>query len=48
MCLQETKQESFGLRFIRKFCPPSFDNFVFLPSVGVSGGVVMLVVVGGP
>jgi len=40
--LQETKKENFDLQFIRKFCPPSFDCFEYLPSVGASGGVITI------
>jgi hypothetical protein len=40
VCFQETKCENFDWRLIRKFCPKRFDNFVFSPSVGASGGVV--------
>lgn len=41
VCLQETKRESFDFRYIRKFCPTSFDSFCFLPSVGASGGILV-------
>ena len=40
--LQETKKENFDLQFIRKFCPPSFDCFEYLPSVGACGGVITI------
>jgi exonuclease III len=42
VCLQETKCENFDWRLIRKFCPKRFDNFVFSPSVGASGGIIIL------
>jgi exonuclease III len=42
ICLQETKCECFDWHFIRKFCPKRFDNFVFAPSVGSSGGILVL------
>jgi exonuclease III len=42
ICLQETKCENFDWRLIRKFCPKRFDNFVFAPSVGASGGIMIL------
>lgn len=42
LCLQETKREQFDLSYIRKFCPSQFDDFVFLPSVGASGGTITL------
>lgn len=42
ICLQETKREFFDAQFIRKFCPPSFNAFDFLPSVGAYGGCIIL------
>ena len=42
VCLQETKREDFNILYIRKFCPPAFDSFVFLPSVGASGGSLIV------
>jgi exonuclease III len=42
VCLQETKCDSVDWRFIRKFAPKRFDNFTFSPSVGASGGMIML------
>jgi exonuclease III len=42
ICLQETKCENFDWRLIRKFYPKRFDNFVFAPSVGASGGIMIL------
>ena len=43
VCLQETKCMHIDQRFIRKFCPRHFDNFVYVPSadcwsVGGGGG----------
>jgi hypothetical protein len=40
--LQETKCESMDWHFIRKFAPKRFDNFPFSPSVGASGGMIVL------
>ena len=40
--IQETKRESFDIQYIRKFCPPTFDDFCFLPSVGASGGILVV------
>lgn len=40
VCLQETKRENFDLQFIRKICPPYFDQFVFLPS---AGGIIAII-----
>jgi hypothetical protein len=42
ICLQETKMEFFYHRIIKKFCPKHFDNFVYSPSVGASGGIIVL------
>ena len=42
VCLQETKCSFFDQRFIRKFCPKRFDNFVYAPSEGASGGILIL------
>jgi exonuclease III len=42
VCLQETKCEYFDHRFIRKFCPKSFDNFVYSSSIGAFGGIIIL------
>lgn len=42
ICFQETKKESFDLSFIKKFCPPSYDSFCYLPSIGASGGIITI------
>src|ERR1041385_4555070 len=42
VCLQETKCDAFDMRLIRKFCPRRFDNFAFSPSVGASGGILIV------
>jgi exonuclease III len=42
VCFQETKCENFDWRLIRKFCPKRFDNFVFSPSLGASGGLLII------
>ena len=42
LCIQETKRESFDLAFIKTFCPKRFDKFVFVPSVGASGGLITI------
>jgi exonuclease III len=42
ICLQETKRESFDLDYIKKFCPRKFNKFEFLPSVGASGGLIII------
>ena len=42
VCLQETNKENFDLHYIKNFCPPAFDAFEFLPSVGASGGIITI------
>lgn len=42
ICLQETKKNFFDENFIKNFCPPVFDAFHFLPSVGASGGIIII------
>lgn len=42
ICLQETKREHFDAPYVKKFCPAAFDSFVFLPSVGASGGSIII------
>lgn len=42
ICLQETKRSHFDIPFLRNFCPISFDSFEFLPSVGASGGTIII------
>lgn len=41
VCLQETKRQQFDSNYIKNFCPPDFDMFEFLPSVGASGGILV-------
>jgi exonuclease III len=42
ICLQETKKENFDQNFIRKYCPPTFDRFEFVPSISNSGGTIII------
>ena len=42
ICLQETKREHFDASYIRKFAPRRFDSFDFIPSVGASGGILVV------
>ena len=42
VCLQETKMEFFDLNTLRTCCPKRFDQFVFSPSVGASGGLLIV------
>jgi exonuclease III len=42
ICLQETKKENFDQSFIRQFCPSTFEHFEFIPSIGASGGTIII------
>lgn len=42
ICLQETKHELFDMSYISKFAPHRFDCFDFIPSLGASGGILVL------
>jgi exonuclease III len=42
ICLQETKKELFDEAYLKKFCPNYFDSFAFIPSVGNSGGSIII------
>ena len=42
ICLQETKCEQFDIRKIWSFCPRHVDQFAFSPSVGASGGILVI------
>jgi hypothetical protein len=42
ICLQETKCEYIDHKLLRKFCPKCFDNFAYSPSVGASGGILVV------
>jgi hypothetical protein len=42
ICLQETKKEFFDSAYLKNFCPSQFDSFAFVPSVGNSGGSVII------
>jgi hypothetical protein len=42
ICIQATKCASFDHKSIRSFCPKRFDNFAFSPSVGASGGTLVI------
>ena len=41
-CLQETKCSSFDSRSIKSFCPKRFDSFACSPSIGASGGILVV------
>lgn len=40
--IHEMKRSNFDLPYIKKFCPRSFDDFCYLPSVGASGGILVV------
>jgi exonuclease III len=42
VCLQETKKQSFDHQFIRNLCPIDFDAFDYIPSLGASGGSIVI------
>jgi len=41
ICFQETKKTSFDRAFLYKILPSQFDDFIFSPSVGASGGLLI-------
>jgi exonuclease III len=42
ICLQETKNEFFDVAYLKNFCPNDFDSYAFVPSVGNSGGSIIV------
>jgi exonuclease III len=42
ICIQETKCEVIAHKLIRNCYPKRFDSFVYSPSVGASGGILVL------
>jgi hypothetical protein len=36
------KKENFDQNFIRKYYPPTFDRFEFVPSISNSGGTIII------
>jgi exonuclease III len=42
ICLQETKREEFDQAYIRNFCPRKFNQFAYVPSIGNSGGLIII------
>jgi hypothetical protein len=42
VCIQETKRVEFDSSFIRQFAPRRFDAFDYIPSIGASGGILIL------
>lgn len=41
VCFQETKKELFDSTFIKNVLPPAFDDFLFVPSIGASWGILV-------
>ncbi|XP_066344156.1 uncharacterized protein [Miscanthus floridulus] len=41
VCLQETKKDNFDAAFVRKILPATFDDYLFVPSAGASGGLLV-------
>jgi exonuclease III len=41
-CFQETKKETFDRHFLRNCYPKQFDCSAFSPSVGASGGILVV------
>lgn len=41
VCLQETKMEAISRRLILSMLGSSFSNYIFLPSIGASGGILL-------
>jgi exonuclease III len=41
-CLQEMKKEIIDANFIKRIYPTSLDSFDYLPSVGASGGILVI------
>jgi exonuclease III len=42
MCLQETKMEDISRINVIQMCGRDFSNFIFLPSVSASGGILLV------
>lgn len=42
LCIQETKRQTFDLPYIRNFVPRRFDCYEFVPSMGASGGILII------
>lgn len=41
VCFQETKRASFDGGFLRKVLPPCFDEYLFVPAIGASSGLLV-------
>jgi hypothetical protein len=42
ICIQETKREHFDGQYLKKICHKKFNEFVFLPLVLASGGMIII------
>jgi hypothetical protein len=42
ICLHETKREFFDGPYLKNFCLKCFDPFAFVPSIGNSGGSIII------
>lgn len=42
ICLQETKKSHFDATFIKSCCPSHFDEFIYVPSNGAYGGLIII------
>jgi exonuclease III len=42
ICIQETKRETFDQAYLRNLCPSQFDCFDYIPSLGLSGGMITI------
>jgi exonuclease III len=42
VCLAETKKCDFDKAFIKACCPRRFDEYLFIPSEGASGGLIII------
>jgi exonuclease III len=42
ICLQETKLQSVDMHIVKKFTPRRYDKFDFVPSLGASGGILVI------
>ena len=40
--LQETERENFDSGYIKRFCPKQLSEFDYLPSLGASGGILVV------
>jgi len=42
LCIQETKRQTFDLPYIKNFVPRRFDCYECVPSMGASGGILII------